>query len=848
MSNAQLVDRLFAEALNVSANKREAFVKERSDGDEKLATRVLSLLKLSERPEGVIEERFGAMRNRLWQDMLLHDSAHQEDLSGSLVGSWSIEKLIARGGLATVYQAQRDDGVYHQQVALKVLRRGLDTDDLVSRFHAEREILSSLEHPGIAKILDGGALGDGRPFLVLEYVDGLPITEHCERKQLDIRARVRLLIDVARAIGHAHRRLVVHRDIKPSNILVTDKGKASVLDFGIAKLLDPMALPTGTPVTRTGMSMLTPAYASPEQHAAKTITTASDIYQLGLILYELLSGERPFSGEGNRGISTLPAPSQSITEGVLRRHVQGDLDAIVHKAAHVDVYHRYASTDELIADLNRYLDGLPILARPDTWRYRLGKLNKRKPWLLPLAAIAVIAIMSYVVTLSLYSTRLAKQQQLATASQEFLIDLFKSPDPLAPADVERGSDITVVESLEIGYRRVRNELKDQPELKASLLGAISDVYISLEVNSIAIDLREEAFDIEYSIYGEKSPQLVNSLIALSTLYHRTGNRKKAAELQARQLSIATEIFDKNSPELGLSQISAGYEAMQAGDPGKHQELLLSGIEKLRPEKTRYAGKMINALIASTEQQGMESLTTALETVTEAQDLADTFFGESSLKAASVRVKKAQIMGQLGDYEGAERNFLAAIPVIEDQLGENHAVTLSAVSNLGYLYNANGEYARAESIYRKLLERQIAKNGLVHRFVGDSYQNLAGTITYQGRYDESVPLHRKAYEIYKSVFDDNHYIIAFPLLSITYAELQQGHGPVAETTAREALSRFKATVPDSFLEGVAQCLIGLSLENQGQIDEGNAVVIASHELMKKGTIPPPYPELCRLTGL
>jgi len=296
MNNAKLVDQIFAEALNIPVAERETFVKDRSGEDEKLAAQVFSLLKLSEQPEGVIEERFSAMRNRLWQDMLSHDSAQQEDLSGSLVGSWSIEKLIARGGLATVYQAQRDDGVYHQQVALKVLRRGLDTDDLISRFHTEREILSSLEHPGIAKILDGGALDDGRPFLVLEYVDGLPITEHCERNQLEIHARVRLLIDVARAIGHAHRRLVVHRDIKPSNILVTAKGKASVLDFGIAKLLDPTALPTGTPITRTGVSMLTPAYASPEQHAGKPITTASDIYQLGLILYELLSGERPFSG------------------------------------------------------------------------------------------------------------------------------------------------------------------------------------------------------------------------------------------------------------------------------------------------------------------------------------------------------------------------------------------------------------------------------------------------------------------------------------------------------------------------------------------------------------------------
>lgn len=171
-----------------------------------------------------------------------------------------------------------------------------------------------------------------------------------------------------------------------------------------------------------------------------------------------------------------------------------------------------------------------------------------------------------------------------------------------------------------------------------------------------------------------------------------------------------------------------------------------------------------------------------------------------------------------------------------------------MNNLGYLYARSGEQEKGELLFRELLERQIAQNGLLHRVVADSYQNLAGTMTKQGRYNESIPLHRKAYEVYKSVLNGDHYIIAFPLLSIAFAELQRGHGPEAELAAREALSRFEATVPGSFLEGVAQCLVGLSLEQQGQINEGNALVIASHELMKKGSVPDPYPELCRLTGL
>jgi len=276
--------------------------------------------------------------------------------------------------------------------------------------------------------------------------------------------------------------------------------------------------------------------------------------------------------------------------------------------------------------------------------------------------------------------------------------------------------------------------------------------------------------------------------------------------------------------------------------------LQSGIEKLRPETSKYARKIISALIASIKPDGMESQEVALQTIAEAYDIAVSVFGETSLQAATVRLRLAATLTRIGDYAESERNFLTAIPVLEAQLGDDHSVTLSALNNLGYLYAFSGQPEKAERLYRQLLERQIAKNGLIHRFVGDSYQNLAKVVTTQGRYGESIPLHRKAYDVYKSVLNNDHYIIAFPLLSISFAQLQLENGPEAELTAREALSRFEVAVPGSFLEGVAKCLLGLALEKQGRINEGNALVSASHELMQNGSIPDPYPELCRLTAL
>ena len=213
----------------------------------------------------------------------------------------------------------------------------------------------------------------------------------------------------------------------------------------------------------------------------------------------------------------------------------------------------------------------------------------------------------------------------------------------------------------------------------------------------------------------------------------------------------------------------------------------------------------------------------------------------------VQVRLASTMTTYGDYEGAEQNFTAAIPVLEAQLGENHSSTISALNNLGYLYSFEGDAARAEQIHRSLLERNIEKHGPVHQAVADSYQNLAAAINGQGRFDESIPLHRNAYEIYKEIFNDKHYMIAFPLMSIAKVELERGNGAAAEAVSREALQRLEAIVPGTFLEGVARCLVGLSLEEQGRVDEGAALVESAHPLMESGNIPDPYPALCRLPG-
>ena len=770
---------------------------------------------MSEFGDKSFDEIFAGARRDLFRTMLGDGEETGENLSGQTIGNWHLVSKIARGGLATVYKAERADDAYDQVVAFKVMRRGLDTDDLIARFRAERQILSSLEHPAIAQILDGGALDDGRPYLVLEYVNGDSITDYCEANSTDERGRLVLLIKVLRALHHAHRYLVVHRDVKPSNILVSKDGHVTLLDFGIAKLLDPAAMPGASTLTRTGVSLLTPGYGSPEQHAGEVVTTASDIYQVGRVMSDLLGFQK------------------------------GDLGAIMAKALHGEPAQRYTSADEMLADIKRYLDGLPIIARPDSASYRLGKLIKRRPWLVPVVALVTIGVAAYITTLTVYSQRLAKEEALAAASQQFMVDLFRSADPFAPADAERGRDITVVEALRIGRDRIGNELTGQPELRASLLGTISDVYTSLDLPDEALQLRREALELERELYGERSPQVVSSMRALGSLLG-VGDEQALALLE-QQLEMARVIYPTGDAEIGLSEIALGLYLNQAGDVEKSKNMLLGGVDKLDPTDSDHARRMITALLVSAEYYGMESPAEALTAVNRASEIANLAFGKESLQAALVQVRLASTMTTYGDYENSEKNFRASIPVLEAKLGEDHSSTLSALNNLGYLYSFRGDHVKAEEIHRALLQRNIAKHGPVHRAVGDSYQNLAAAVHDQGRLREAIPLHRSAYDIYKEIFNDQHYMIAFPLMSMAKVELSLGEGIAAETISREALERLRTTAPGTFLEGVALCLLGLSLEQQGQMDEGSTLVKSAHPLMEAGNIPDPYPVLCRMPG-
>ncbi len=843
--DAKRLDALFAAALELRGDERERYLEEQCGTDAQLTKTVRRLLAAAETDDDSLGQRFGHVRERLLQEVLGGDESDAqvaEDLSGLRVDVWRLERRVARGGLATVYLAQRDDGEYDQRVAFKVLRRGLDTDDLVARFRAERQILSALDHPAIAGILDGGALEDGRPYLVLEYVDGQTITEYARDRELGVRERVRLVLDVLGALHHAHRHLIVHRDIKPSNILVSNDGHVTLLDFGIAKLLDPGALPGASTLTRTGVSLQTPGYSSPEQRAGEPVTTASDIYQAGTVLYELLAGARPRLADRDAG---APPPSQALKGKPGYAAVRGDLDAIIGKAMHPDPSRRYASADEMAGDLKRYLDGRPVTARPDTLGYRLGKLHRRKPWLLPAAALALLAVAGYVYTLASYNAQLQKEQQRLAAAQAFMIDVLASPDPFRPADPDLGRNITVVDALDLGRQRLETDLLDDPELRESVLASIADVYANLDQHEKAIALREEALAIERELHGELSEPVLASLQQLAKQYRAISDYEAAGHYADLQLATARQLYGDDDTRLGIAEVDYAARLNAEGRPDEAKPLYRQGIARLRRAPEEHAEPLIEALLALANLLRFEANDESLALIDEAAGLSKALYGETSLSMGLVRSQRASTLSAGRAYEEAAREFEAALGICEAHLGRNHGLTIATVNNLGILYNRMGETARAEELYREVLERRRSKHGEQHRAVADGYQNLATAVTRAGRYRESIPMHQQAYEIYRAVLPGDHAVIAYPMLSRAYAEIRLADYAAAEASARTALGILERSAERPFVVGVAQCLVALSLQGQGQVRAGDELLAAAHERLVGSGVSPTYRELCRV---
>ncbi|HYG63748.1 MAG TPA: serine/threonine-protein kinase, partial [Thermoanaerobaculia bacterium] len=522
------IDGLFAEALELPPDERQGFLAAACAGDDELRSEVESLLAAdAEGEEGAafLEQPAGE-----WLDL---DEAGGPERR---LGPYRLLRRLGAGGMGSVYLARRDDGLYEREVAVKILRSGLEGTGALHRFLAERQILARLEHPGIARLYDGGRTTGGRPFLVMELVDGLPLDEYCDRHRLGVEERLRLFVRICAAVQHAHQNLLVHRDLKPANILVTAEGEPKLLDFGIAKRLGPESADGADgsgPVTRTGLRVMTPSYASPEQVRGEAITTASDVYSLGVLLYELLAGRSPYRIAGGLPHEVERAicddeperPSQALLRisgdrppeeiaaargtrpQALRRRLRGDLDTIVLEALRKEPRRRYGSAARLAEDIERHLRNLPVAARPDSLLYRTRKLLRRRRAAAIAVTLGALLALGFVLSLVEQGRRLARERDKARYALSFLVEAFKNADPYHT----RGRRLTAEEVLEQGAARVARDLHGRPEVQAAVLDAIGEVYLGQGRADAAAPLLERALAMRRQDPGAAPADLANTL-------------------------------------------------------------------------------------------------------------------------------------------------------------------------------------------------------------------------------------------------------------------------------------------------------------------------------------------------
>ncbi|MEM8930248.1 MAG: serine/threonine-protein kinase [Acidobacteriota bacterium] len=823
------IDALFDAALDVAAADRADFLDRRAPHPEVRAAveRLLGHVSAEIDADGVADTvthdlaTGGALAGALG-DSIGRALALDPATPGERIGPYRVIDEIARGGMAVVYRAERADGQFEQTVALKLALTGTHDATGIERFHQERQILASLRHPSIAQLLDGGLTDDGRPWFAMELVEGARIDRWCDVRRLDVRARLRLFVEVARAVEVAHRSLVVHRDIKPSNVLVDDAGdgagRVKLLDFGIAKLLDPDGASGARPaLTRAGTAAMTPELASPEQLRGELVTTASDVYQLGLLLYELLTGraahkitrrtpvelfaavlERipdppsvalgrtPDPESGDTATGDEIAALRNTTPTMLRRELIGDLDTIVLRALDKDVARRYGSVAELADDVERHLAGRPVSARADSVAYRVGKFVRRHR----LGVAAVAATVTLIVALVVfYTLRLDAQRdaaraeaaraELARADAEavaaFLVDLFEEADPSSSG----AEDVSARDLLARGSERLTTELLDQPLVQARLLSTISRTQERIGLPSAAEEPARRALALRLDHLPAEHPEVAQAHFRLAVVLKEQG-RLNEAEGHYRE-AVAIQEATGDSRRLALTLASFGDVQRRRGETERSEAMLNRSVE-----------------------------------------LLESTVGADHIDLSYPLLSLGLLLQDLGRFDEAEVAYSRSLEVETAVLGDGHIDTTHSLNNLANLEFLRARHDEALALHQQILTIREAVLGPDHPDVAGSLINVAGNLTPLGRPEEATEALQRARAILIAELGPEHPRLA--TIEILLGDLADGRGDpalAADHYQRALDIRRRALGPDHVDVAAALGNLAGVLDDLGRFDEAEA---------------------------
>ena len=836
--NARIVlDRILTDALELDGQERADYLEKARARHPALQEDLAKLLAASLKEDPLLRPGGG-----LEGGLLEFWATNQGPQTSKTFGPYRTLGELGRGGMGIVYLAERVDGQFEQKVAIKVIHSGASGKTL-ERFAQERQILANLHHPNIARLLDGGATEDGHPYLVMEVVDGLPIDRYCSENELPLRDRLELLRIVCDAVLGAHRQLVVHRDIKPSNVLVTSDGRVKLVDFGIASLAEARNEAGIAASTLTGAALMTPQYASPEQYRGHPITVASDIYQLGLLSYEVLSGRRPYdvqslgADEAVRQVCEVPPlpplAKASKPTGEVGRETAREVNAIVLKALRKDPGQRYPSVHHFKEDIERFLAGQPVSARPLTLAYRTRMFVNRNAPAVTLAcfALATILIMAVGFTVRLLherdNTQLAAERadRLRVESQEvtdFLIELFEIADPSTTS----GETVTALELLNRGTSRIDTELEGQPLVRGRLLQTMATIHRHLglydeagELYNEVIALREEqdvpaaelaesleglgrargrqarfeeaealllrALQIREVALGGDDPSLVHSLQPLALVLGELNRTEEGVVLLERAVKLL-ETQDEAPRMLAVTLDSLGLMSVKLGEIEKagrlHDRSIALFEEVLGTDHHNLAGPLTHrGSVYSMLGQYEESLpfferSHAIQVATFGPDHIDTTTGLNNLAIAYMELHR---------YEEARRALEHCLAVAERVHGVNHPLVGNTLLGLGNVLLAEGRPAEAAEYYRHAVANSEEQNAAGR--LGFALTNLAEALVDLGDLEQAEVVSGRGLEVLESVFGSDHLVVSWPVLHLARIYHRTGRPGQAEPFYRRALN-------------------------------------------------------------
>ncbi len=740
------------------------------------------------------------------------------DMSGTRIGPWKLVGEIGRGGMGAVYRAERADGQFAQTVAIKLLKRGMDSEEILTRFLRERQILARFEHPNIARLLDGG-LHEDVPYFVMEFVDGSQLTDHCDNSGCSLRERLELFLPICRGVAYAHRNLVVHRDLKPSNIMVNAGGEVKLLDFGVAKILGGDEDGNDIDSTLTGHLVMTPRYAAPEQLRGQAVTTGTDIYALGVLLYELLSGQHPLTDGLETPYALLNREYHDpVPPGTLRSELRGDLENIILKAMSAQPEDRFRSADALAEDIERHLTGQPIQARPPSLRYRLGKFVRRNR--VPVAAaIAAVLALSIGLVSTMYQVRQTQRKSAEiSAVKNFLVSMLEIADP----SVSKGGELTARQMLDFSADKADKQLRSQPVALAEVLEVMGWTYSRIGAEDPAIRMLRRAVEVRLEHRSPDDPDLQRLYKRLGEVHMVRLELAPADSCFSEALRLARHNLDPGHSWIASPLTDMAVLRETQGDLEGAGDFYEQALQ-LRPDpKSLVRLATLNNLASLRERQGRYA---------DAEDLYRQSiaglakrYGEDDPNLLKSKNNLMILMRRRQDFAGAEALAREVEAKRREVLGDHHPDLAITLFSLGSVVRDQGRLDEAEPILTEALDILIEARGTDNPIVATLRVGMVKLRREQGRLDEAEEMASTSHATVVASLPPTHPYVGIVKLGLARVLLQQKKPAAAEPLIREALAiRAGSSGADSPAAADCRIELGACLVALGNLDEARTEV-------------------------